>query len=342
MHPLGFGLGTGSLADVSTRTDQTPSTDAAVNTATDAATSVPPGVPLPRLRDAAVAVAPPGLGAGYWSGGPSAQIVDGTTWLAYRLRRPIGSGRGYANVVARSEDGEQFETVTVLSSADFGAESLERPALVHTPEGRWRIYVSCATPGTKHWRVDVLEADHPAAFDPATRRTVLPGDDATGVKDPVVRWSDGRWHLWASCHPLALPAEADRMVTSYATSPDGLDWTWQGDALTGRPGAWDSRGVRISCVLLNGGAPVAYYDGRASALENWEERTGVALSHGPEGALGRFTAVGAAPALRSPDGPGGLRYLDVLPVGQGSYRIYYEVTRADGGHELRTEVVSTG
>lgn len=309
---------------------------------TDPTPEQPPNVPLPRLRNAVVAVAPPGIGAGYWSGGPSAQIVDGTTWLSYRLRRPIGSGRGYANVVARSQDGDHFETVVVLHSKDFGAESLERPALVHTPEGRWRIYVSAATPGTKHWRVDVLEADDPAAFDPATRRTVLPGDDSTGVKDPVIRWSGGRWHLWASCHQLAVAEEADRMVTCYATSPDGLDWSWDGNALAGRPGAWDSRGVRVSCVLLNGGPPIAYYDGRASARENWEERTGVALPRSPDGGLSRFVAIGDAPAVHNPDGPGGLRYLDVLAMGPGRYRTYYEVTRADGAHELRTEVIHAG
>ncbi len=33
---------------------------------------------------------------------------DGTFWLAYRLRRPVGVGRGYANVVARSDDGERL------------------------------------------------------------------------------------------------------------------------------------------------------------------------------------------------------------------------------------------
>lgn len=82
-------------------------------------------------------------------------------FLAYRLRRPIGEGRGYANVVARSSDGVHFTTVSEVSKERFGGASLERPALVVTPEGRWRLYVSVATPGTKHWRVDLLEADEP-------------------------------------------------------------------------------------------------------------------------------------------------------------------------------------
>ncbi|MFC7642489.1 hypothetical protein ACFQX6_17185 [Streptosporangium lutulentum] len=121
-------------------------------------------------------------------------------------------------------------------------ESLERPTLVRTPEGRWRLYLSCATYGTKHWRVEVLEADDPSGFDPGNRRMVLPGDPKTGVKDPVIVRRGDMWHLWASCHPLAEPEEADQMVSDYATSADGLEWIWQGTALSGRPGLWDARG----------------------------------------------------------------------------------------------------
>ena len=52
-----------------------------------------------------VAVEPPGSGDGFWAGGPSIVHDDGVFHLAYRLRRPVDQGRGYANVVARSEDG---------------------------------------------------------------------------------------------------------------------------------------------------------------------------------------------------------------------------------------------
>jgi hypothetical protein len=295
-------------------------------------------VPLPQPDRSVVAIPPPGEGAGYWAGAPSAVRSDGQIYLAYRLRRPIGQGRGYAVTIARSADGVRFEPLLTITKDEMDAESLERPTLVRTPEGTWRLYLSCATRGTAHWRVEVLEAADPAEFDPRAARTVLPGDPKTGVKDPVIVCHDGGWHLWASCHPLDDPNATDRMVTDYATSPDGLDWTWQGTALETRAGAWDARGVRISAAYFEGGAGcgtvIAYYDGRSSAKENYEERTGVAVGTDPAA----LTALGTVPRAQSPHAGGGLRYLDIVPLADGRRRFYYEMTRPDGAHELRTEL----
>ena len=123
------------------------------------------------------------------------------------------------------------------------------------------------------------------------------------------------------------------MATEYASSPDGLDWTWHGTALSPRPGEWDARGVRVSAVRLSGGQVVAYYDGRATAAENYEERTGMATGSEPAA----LTAVAAAGMARGPQG-GGLRYLSIVDLGDRHERWYYEMTRADGAHELRTEL----
>ena len=288
---------------------------------------------LPRPDESTVVIAPPGVGLGYWAGAPSAALGDDGIYLAYRLRRPIGVGRGYATAVARSADAMHFETVAMIGSDEVRAESLERPGLVRDHSGRWRLYLSCATPGTKHWRIELLEAAHPAEFDPGRRVVVLPGDAKTGVKDPVIRLN-GSWQLWACCHPLADPAEADQMVTDYATSLDGLDWTWHGTALTGRPGYWDSRGTRVSAVWQDGDSVVAFYDGRATAAENYEERTGIAVGAEPVS----LAALGTHPAAESPYAGRGLRYLDILDLPDGRHRLYYEMARPDGAHELRTEL----
>jgi hypothetical protein len=295
---------------------------------------IPPGVPVADRFwvDSEVVLEPEDPRPGSWAGGPSAQLVDGTWWLAYRLRRPVGEGRGFANVVARSDDGVRFTPVVALGKNAFGAESLERPALVRTPEGSWRVYVSCATPGTKHWRVDLLEAATVEDLATATPRTVLPGSDTAAVKDPVIRHDGQQWHLWASVHPLDDPDATDRMTTEHATSPDGVTWQWRGTALAGRAGCWDARGVRFATVVLQGTRSWALYDGRATADENWEERTGLAVSDGNGG----FAAVGDAPLLQSPHAPAGLRYADRVALPEGGARWFYEATRADGAHELRT------
>jgi hypothetical protein len=288
---------------------------------------------LPRPDESSVVAAPPGTGQGYWAGAPSAALGDDGIYLAYRLRRPVGAGRGYAIAVARSADGVRFETLVTIGREEAAAESLERPGLMRDRSGRWRLYLSCATPGTKHWRIELLEAADPAEFDAGRRLVVLPGDAQTGVKDPVIRLN-GTWQLWACCHPLADPAQADRMATGYATSTDGVDWTWHGTALSGRPGLWDARGARISSVWREGTSVIAFYDGRASAAENYEERTGIATGSGPAA----LTALGTGPAAESPHAGRGLRYLDILELPDGRHRLYYEMTRPDGAHELRTKL----
>lgn len=297
--------------------------------------------PAPQLTDltpcperSAVAIGPPGSEPGTWAGAPSAVADGAEIVLAYRLRRPVGQGRGYAIAIARSADGVRFETIGVITREEMDTESLERPALVRTAGGTWRLYLSCATWGTKHWRVELLEATAPDAFDPRRRTVVLPGDAESAVKDPVIVNHAGTWHLWASVHPLADPASTDRMSTDYATSADGVAWTWHGRALTPRPGEWDARGVRVSAARFTPDGVLAYYDGRASAAENYEERTGLASGTSP----GRLTAIGSEPVAEAPGGCGGLRYLDIVDVGAGRERLYYELTRPDGLHELRTEL----
>jgi hypothetical protein len=286
-----------------------------------------PEVPIPGTHPATVAVAPPCPGPGCWAGAPSAaRDDDGAFWLAYRLRVPEPAGRGAATVLARSGDGERFETVLELPKERFGAASLERPALVRAPGGAWRLYVSCATPGSKHWRIDVLEASSLRSLGNAEALTAFGGDARWGVKDPVIRHDGARWLAWVCCHPLGQAGDEDRMLTRLAVADDGLAWTWAGDALTPRPGAWDARGTRVTAVLPSAG--VAYYDGRATAAENFDERTGLAAG-GPE----RFTSSGTAPVAA-------VRYLDVLPLAEGGHRLFYERPRSDGAHELCTELAS--
>jgi hypothetical protein len=274
-----------------------------------------------------------GTGGQSWVGSPSAVRAGDEIVIAYRLRDP--EVRGHAVEVARSADGVEFRTIVSISKEQLRCESLERPALVRTTDGSWRLYLSCATPGTKHWRVELIEAAAPEGFDPARSRVVLPGSSALAVKDPVIVEHAGLWHLWASVHPLDDPAHTDRMSTDYATSADGLAWTWQGTALRPRPGEWDARGARVTAVRFTGaGGVTAFYDGRASAAQNCEERTGIATGTEP----GILTALGASRVSGAPSPGYGLRYLTVVDLGDGRERLYYELTNARGSHDLVTEL----
>ena len=91
------------------------------------------------------------------------------------------------------------------------------PALVRN-DGGWRMYVSLATPGTKHWWIGVVDAPHARRRSPTAEvRTAFAGDVHTAVKDPIVRLHDGVWQAWICCHLLDLPGEEDRMNSAYAT-----------------------------------------------------------------------------------------------------------------------------
>ena len=287
---------------------------------------------VPRFDGSQVVVPAPDTGPGNWAGAPSAVLVDGTFWLTYRVRRPVGVGRGVAVSVARSRDGESFETVTEVYRHAFGAESFERPVLMMLPTGGWRLYLSCATPGSKHWWIEALDAETPERLATGVRRVVFPGGASMAVKDPVISQRDGWWRAFVCCHPLDDAGDEDRMTTHVATSRDGLAWDWEGEVLAGRPGRWDARGTRVTAVLSDDPLTVLY-DGRATAEANWFETTGVARERD-----GVLVPSDEAPA-RSPWSDRSLRYASAVPLPDGRTRFYFEAARDDGAHDLRTVVI---
>lgn len=304
---------------------------------------------LPSSERAQVVVPAPNAGPGNWSGAPSAVHVGGTTYLAYRVRQPITEGRGVAVVIARSSDGVAFERVAEVRRELFGAESLERPALVPLPDGTWRVYFSCATPGSKHWWIEAIDAADLTQLDAGTRTVCLPGDDELAVKDPVVEAPSeltvGEWRMWVCCHPLRPAGHEDRMHARVATSADGLRWNLGATVLAPRPGEWDARGARVAAVVGHDPLTVLY-DGRATAEANWFERTGVAQAAQAARAAGNDGAAGISELVAGPGAPAGsshsdgaLRYATVVDLPDGSRRLYYELARADGAHDLVTELV---
>jgi hypothetical protein len=137
--------------------------------------------------------------------------------------------------------------------------------------------------------------------------------------------------MWACRHDIIPAEDADRMDSWYATSPDGSSWSLKGQALGPRAAGWDRRGARITSVLPGESDRwVAFYDGRADAAENWEERTGLAAGPSPA----QFEPVGSEPLVAAPS----IRYLSVVTF-DTHWLVYYEFSRADGAHDLRAEYV---
>ena len=289
------------------------------------------GLPIPRNAGAETIAMPSERGPGHWVGAPSALVRDGVHYIAYRSRRPVDDGRGGDVIVARVAAGGATTELCRIDKMSMDAESLERPALVVDGGGCWRLYLSCATRGTRHWRVELLEAGTPDGFVSTGRRVVMPGDARTAMKDPVIKCDARGWRAWICCHPLDDPNATDRMWTEYATSDDGIEWIRRGPALEPTPGRWDQRGTRVTSILERGDAVAAFYDGRSDAAENWEERTGVA-----SGQPARLEVVGDAPVAQGSVKYPALRYATVVEDGDRT-ALYYEVGCEDGSHELRRE-----
>jgi hypothetical protein len=278
--------------------------------------------PAPGAHPHTVVVPAPGPGCQQWAGAPSAvRLDDGSFVMAYRVR-----SNGDAVVIATSPDGERFESITRLENAHMGSSMTERPALIHLPDGRWRMYTCFATESHNFWKIGLLEADTPEALVTAEHRVIFRGDDTTWVKDPVVRFDGTTWQAWICCHLPDEQNEWDTMASAWATSKDGIEWDWHGQVLAGRPGMWDARGARITAVLPDGRVA---YDGRRNAAENWFEKTGIAA---PTGNDGQLSAISDEPVSTA-------RYLDVVPLPDGGYRIFYEQVLPDESHELRTELI---
>lgn len=295
-------------------------------------------------------IEPPGTGEGHWVGA-SGVYRDAETakfYLYYRVRepRPIRGGR---MVVAESVDGLRFDSIWEARREQFESDSVEKGSLFRRTDGTWQLFVSYVDPADRRWRVDLIEARAPSEFDVKTRRPVLTaaGIEAEGVKDPYVFAVGDRTFMLLSYapRPSASPADAAAMhgtgdvfntgtiksCTGLAVSRNGVDFEWQGEIFGPPTAGWDSYASRIGSVMRVGPVYLGFYDGSASVKENYEERTGLALSVDLRN-WHRLTPEG--PILTSPHGTGCLRYLDPLVVGDEVYW-YYEYRRADGSHELR-------
>jgi len=308
------------------------------------------------LNAGKVVCEPVGPGKGYWAGAPGIfqDGASGATYLAYRIRRPRGvlPDRGAELRLARSSDGVRFETVRTLLKDDFASSSIERCALRLGADGSWRLFLSCVDPADGRWCVAALDAPSIEHLEPAQVRSVFKASDLglEGVKDPWILKEGATFYMFLSAAMATASTTAQShatqdiyntgqciSATALATSADLDRWEWQGIIFAPEGGAasWDGYCRRISSVVPCAGKFLAFYDGSRSHGENYEEKTGLAIS---DDLKNWKTLTSEGPALTSPHASRSLRYVDAQKSG-ARIRLYYELARRDGAHELRMSEV---
>jgi hypothetical protein len=302
------------------------------------------------LRDVNVVREPVGAGQGYWVGAPGVFHArsEKAFYLTYRIRRPRGvpCDRGGEARIARSTDLVHFEDVWSVTKEAYGSASIERSAIRQGRDGAWRYFTSFVDPGDGRWCVSVLKGSDPARLDPAGARRLFTAGELglEGVKDPWIFEEGGMYSMLLS---VAMPtprtsdgshATQDIFNTGDCVSATGLarshdleSWEWLGVVFAPPPSGWDAYCRRINSVVRHEGTYVALYDGSASHLENYEEKTGLAVSNNLRSWSTRTVS---GPVLTSPHASGSLRYLDAVSADDGVWA-FYEFARADGAHDLR-------
>ncbi|MBM3837497.1 MAG: hypothetical protein FJ398_05970 [Verrucomicrobia bacterium] len=293
---------------------------------------------------------PVGFENGYWVGAPGAFYAadEKALYLTYRIRRPRGVApdRGGEARIARSTDFQNFQDVWSVTKDQCRSASIERCALRKGPDGQWRYFACFVDPADGRWCVEVIEAPEIRTLDPACSQRLFSAQPLglEGVKDPWILEERGTFHMFLSV-AIKTPKTRDGShatldifntgecvsATGLAISTDLENWDWQGVVFAPEGRGWDAYCRRINSVVPHEGKYFAFYDGSASHLENYEEKTGLAVSTDlrnwrsltPEGSC-----------LASPESSHSLRYVDA-PVIDGCLRLFYEFARADGAHDLR-------
>jgi hypothetical protein len=299
---------------------------------------------------------PVGHAQGYWVGCPGACYDAGEQawYLTYRIRRPrgIAPDRGGEVRIARSTDLERWDDVVRINKDQYQSASIERSCLHRGSDGEWRYFTSYVHPADGRWCTAVIKASTVAQLD-ATRRNVIfsgPPLGLEGVKDPWILEHEGVYHLFLSI-ATPTPKTGDgshssldifntgecKSATGLAVSRDLDNWEWQGVVFAPGASGWDQYCRRINSVVPlatnRPGSPrfLAFYDGSASHLENYEEKCALAVSDD----LRTWRSISAqGPAFTSPHASKSLRYVDAKPTG-GGWNLFYEFAREDGAHDLR-------
>jgi hypothetical protein len=302
-----------------------------------------------------VVAQPPGSGYGFWAGAPSALFdpESGRFYCYYRARWPLGDRRGGLCRVVASADPhappEAWEVVWEATREQFGANSIERSALIRDPfSGEWRLYVASETaqsydrvPAT--WRIDLLQAPGVGALEPRDRRIVMDASmyGFTHVKDPVVLVVGGEYlvftsvawrdqHLGPDRHDVVH--SRGRGMIALHRSPDGIDFPTAQIVAEPGPEGWGGINVRPSAFVYLAPTWAMLFDAGATRAASYDEQTMLAVSN--DLVTWRRLTPGHAPWVNSSRASGSVRYVDAVLHGD-TVHYFYEYAREDRAHDLR-------
>ena len=294
---------------------------------------------------------PVGDEQGYWAGAPGWvwDQTDKAAYICYRIRRPRGvePDRGGESRIARTTDFESFEDIWSVHKDAYNSASIEKSTLKRGKDGQFRYFTSYVSPENGRWCTTINKAPNIKELDPNNTQRLFTATDLglEGVKDPWILEEDGKYSLFLS---VAIDTSTTKdsshdtldifntgecvSATALATSTDLDNWDWQGVILKPEGDtAWDKYCRRINSVLPLNGKYYAFYDGSEGHHQNYEERTGMAVSTD----LKDWTILSPEePCITSPYTTGSLRYIDAQHHGK-DILFMYELTRANGAHEMR-------
>jgi hypothetical protein len=287
---------------------------------------------------------------GYWVGATGFFFAaDEPAWyMTYRIRRPRGiePDRGGEARIARSADLQTWTDIWSVQKSAYGTASIERSAIRKGPDKFWRYFTSYVDPADGRWCVAIIRATDPSAFDTKGVEKILTAAPLglEGVKDPWIMERGKRFYMFLSVATATEQTTGKShstldiyntgecvSATGLAVSDDLEKWEWKGVIFRPHKPGWDGYCRRINSVVESNGKFIGFYDGSAGHHENYEEKTGIAVS---EDLLHWRSMTPQGPAHLSPFASHSLRYIDAQICG-GEAVIAYEVAREDAAHELR-------
>jgi hypothetical protein len=247
--------------------------------------------------------------------------------------------RGYEIRILESADGIYFETIARIRREDLGVSGVERPALVVDPTtGAYRLY--CCAGADLGWFVFRLDdVDHPARFDPATRRTVLSAPEPSasrptviGYKDPVIFRDQDTWHMFVIA--------GDRVErVGHFTSRDGDHWTKFGPQPVMENTGWHNFYTRPASILPLRVGYLFVYEGSNLSWHDPVYNIATGLAYTSD--LIHVTDLTPSEPLVRSTTPGAFhtwRYSQWI-VQRGKLFVYFEAAKPNNTNELRVAVL---